>query len=89
MTEALIIQLVRETLWISLLLSAPVLVVTLVVGLVVSVFQAATQISETTLTFLPKLVLAGFATVLTFPWSIHLFRDYFVHLVSLFRVVHP
>lgn len=88
MSEALIIQLVRETLWISLMLCAPVLLVTLVVGLVISVFQAATQISEMTLTFIPKLLAAGAVTVFTFPWMLHQFRDFFVHLVSLFRQVH-
>jgi flagellar biosynthetic protein FliQ len=89
MSEAMIIELVRQTLWVSMLLCAPVLITTLVIGLVISVFQAATQISEATLTFLPKLVLAGVVTVFTFPWSIHLFRDYFTHLITLFRSVHP
>ncbi|HOX52382.1 MAG TPA: flagellar biosynthetic protein FliQ, partial [Fibrobacteria bacterium] len=56
MSEGDIIALVRETLWLSLALCAPVLVVTLVVGLILSILQAATSISEATLTFLPKLI---------------------------------
>lgn len=88
MSEALIIQLVRETLWISLLLCAPVLLVTLVVGLFISIFQAATQISEMTLTFIPKLLVAGAVMIFAFPWMLHQFQDFFLHLIQLFRQVH-
>ncbi|HQF53939.1 MAG TPA: flagellar biosynthesis protein FliQ [Fibrobacteria bacterium] len=89
MSENDIVALVRETLWVALLLCAPVLLVTLVVGLILSVLQAATSISEATLTFLPKLVAGGAATLFAFPWMIHLFRDYFTHMISLFKQVHP
>lgn len=51
-----------------LLVSAPILVVVLVVGLVVSVFQAATQINEATLSFVPKIVAAVAVMVLAGPW---------------------
>jgi flagellar biosynthetic protein FliQ len=88
MGEGDIVALVRETLLVALVLSAPVLLVTLVVGLVLSIFQTATSISEATLTFLPKLVAGGLATLFAFPWMIHLFRDYFGHLISLFSTVH-
>jgi flagellar biosynthetic protein FliQ len=88
MGEADIVALVRETLMVAMMLAAPVLVVTLLTGLMLSVFQTATSINEATLTFLPKLVAGGTATLFAFPWMIHLFRDYFVHLVSLFRTVH-
>jgi flagellar biosynthetic protein FliQ len=58
------------------MLSAPLLLVALAAGLVVSLFQAATQINEMTLTFIPKL-LALFATmVLAGPWMINTFVDY-------------
>lgn len=89
MGEGDIIALVRETLVVAMMLCAPVLLVTLVVGLLLSVFQTATSINEATLTFLPKLLAGGAATLFAFPWMIHLFRDYFVHMVSLFRTVHP
>lgn len=89
MSETDIIALVRETLWVALLLCAPVLGVTLITGLLLSVLQAATSISEATLTFLPKLVAGGLMTLFAFPWMIHLFRDYFTHMISLFRQVHP
>jgi flagellar biosynthetic protein FliQ len=61
---------------ITLLLAAPLLLVALATGLVVSLFQAATQINEMTLTFIPKL-LALFATmVLAGPWMINTMVDY-------------
>lgn len=88
MSETDIIALVRETLWVALLLCAPILLTTLLAGLVLSILQAATSISEATLTFLPKLVAGGLMTLFAFPWMIHLFRDYFVHMISLFRQVH-
>lgn len=60
----------------TLMLAAPLLLVALVAGLVVSLFQAATQINEMTLSFIPKL-LALFATmVLAGPWMINTFVDY-------------
>ena len=73
---------------VAMVLSAPVLLVTLAVGLILSVFQTATSINEATLAFLPKLLAGGAATVFAFPWMIHLFRDYFLHIVTLFQSVH-
>lgn len=60
----------REALWISLLVAAPVLVLSIVVGIAVSVFQAATQISEQTLVFVPKIVATLVALVLFGPWML-------------------
>ena len=57
--------LLRETLWLALTLSAPVLAVALATGLLISIFQAATQVNEQTLTFVPKIV----ATLLVFGFS--------------------
>ncbi len=88
MSDAAIVDLIRQTLWVSLLLCAPILGATLVIGLAISVVQAATQINEATLTFLPKLIIAGVVLVFTFPWMMHLFRDYFTHLVELMLQVH-
>ena len=59
--------LVQETIWLALLLSAPVLLTALLSGLVISVFQAATQVNEQTLTFVPKIVLTLTVFALVFP----------------------
>jgi flagellar biosynthetic protein FliQ len=61
---------------ISLLIGAPLLLVALIIGLIVSIFQAATQINEATLSFIPKL-LAVFATlVIAGPWMLDRMLDY-------------
>ena len=71
-----VLSLVQEAMWITFLVSAPLLLVTLVVGLVIAVLQAATQINEMTLSFIPKLV-ALFATlVVAGPWMLSILADY-------------
>ena len=57
MTEAMIFDLLRQGLWVSVLISAPLLTVALVAGVVVGLFQALTSIQEMTLTFVPKAAL--------------------------------
>lgn len=59
-----------------LLVSAPILLVVLVIGLVVSIFQAATQINESTLSFIPKLVGVFAALVIAGPWMLTVMVDY-------------
>lgn len=54
MTEAMILDLTRQGLWVSVVISAPLLTVALVVGVVVGLFQALTSVQEMTLTFVPK-----------------------------------
>jgi flagellar biosynthetic protein FliQ len=76
MTSQSVLSLVQEAMWITFLVSAPLLLVTLVVGLVIAVLQAATQINEMTLSFIPKLV-ALFATlVVAGPWMLQILADY-------------
>ena len=60
----------QQGLWMLLLVSAPLLLVVLVVGLVVSVFQAATQINEATLSFVPKVVAAVAVLAIAGPWML-------------------
>ena len=71
-----------EAMKLTLLLGAPLLLVALVTGLLISLFQAATQINEATLSFIPKL-LAVFATaVIAGPWMLGLMLDYMRNLLS-------
>lgn len=62
------VELVRETLMLMLVLSFPVLLAALVIGLVVSLFQAMTQIHEQTLSFVPKILGMGAAAIFVMPW---------------------
>jgi flagellar biosynthetic protein FliQ len=76
MTPETIMSMGNQAIMVSLALGAPLLLVALVVGLVISIFQAATQINEATLSFIPKL-LAVFATmVIAGPWMLNQMLDY-------------
>lgn len=82
MTPETVMTLAYQAMQVTLLLAAPLLLVALVAGLLVSLFQAATQINEMTLSFIPKL-LAVFATlVIAGPWMLNLMVDYMRQLLS-------
>jgi flagellar biosynthetic protein FliQ len=66
----------QQGLWMLLMVSAPVLLVVLAVGLVVSVFQAATQINEATLSFVPKVVGAVVVLAVAGPWMLSTLVEY-------------
>ncbi|MTV41471.1 flagellar biosynthesis protein FliQ [Duganella radicis] len=70
MRPDLALQLLGELLWTGLLISAPLLAVTLVVGLLVSVIQVVTQVQEASLTFIPKLIAAVVVLVVCGPWML-------------------
>ena len=75
-------ELGRNALMMTLMLSAPMLVVALVVGLIVSVFQALTQINEATLAFVPKILAVFAALAVAGPWLIQTLLSYTVGLFS-------
>ena len=79
----MIIDLGRKTLMMVLILSGPMLILSLVVGLIVSIFQAATQITEMTLTFIPKLLAMGIALLVFLPWMLQMFKGFFVELLEM------
>ena len=66
----------RQAMEVTLMVAAPLLLVALLIGLVVSIFQAATQINEATLSFIPKLVGVFVAMVVAGPWMISVMVDY-------------
>ena len=71
-----VLSLGQQGLMLLLMVSAPVLLVVLVVGLVVSIFQAATQINEATLSFVPKVVAAVAVMGIAGPWMVSTLVDY-------------
>jgi flagellar biosynthetic protein FliQ len=81
-TPDLVINLVQQALEVTILVSAPPLLAALVTGLIVSVFQAATQINEMTLSFVPKLLAIFAAAVLAGPWMLGLIVDFTRRLFS-------
>ena len=76
MTPETVMALGRQAIEVTLLLSGPLLLVALVIGLIVRIFQAATQINEATLSFIPKLVGTLLVLLLAGPWMLQLFVDY-------------
>jgi flagellar biosynthesis protein FliQ len=81
--EAKLIALGVETFKIALLLALPALLVGMLLGLMVSIFQATTQINEMTLSFIPKILGVVIIIVLTMPWMINEMRDFSLHIFNL------
>jgi flagellar biosynthetic protein FliQ len=88
MDSAAVVDLAREALWMTMVISGPLLAVGLLVGLVVGIFQAATSINEQTLSFIPKLFVMGLTMSLAGGWMINTMVDYtkgiFTRIPSLF-----
>ncbi len=80
MSEDLIMKLGQEALKTTALLSAPLLGAALVTGLIVSIFQAITQINEATLTFIPKMVVIAVILILAGPWMLDIMSTFTVGL---------
>ena len=78
MTPDQAIDVVRHSLMVALLISAPILAIGLIVGLAVSIFQAVTQIQEQTLSFVPKIFAMGILTMLIVPWIYAKMSEYAV-----------
>ena len=76
MDIATVVDIGREALWMTILLSAPLLAVALAAGLFVGVIQAATSINEMTLSFIPKLAALALVLVIAGGWQISLLVDY-------------
>ena len=82
MTPESVMSLGSQAIHVSLLLGAPMLLVALVVGLIISIFQAATQINEATLSFIPKLLAVCAVLVIAGPWMLAQMLDYIRTLFS-------
>jgi flagellar biosynthetic protein FliQ len=80
MAQGDVITILREALWTILKLAAPMLLVSLILGLVIAVFQAATQIHEQTLTFVPKVLAIALLLVILGNWMMTNLTDYFMYI---------
>jgi len=76
MSQEFVAGITLEALKLTILLAAPMLTFGLVVGLLVGIFQAVTQIHEMTLTFIPKILAVVIALVIFFPWMLRLILDF-------------
>lgn len=82
MTPQTVLSIGQQALELTMLLSAPLLGAALITGLVVSIFQAATQINEMTLSFIPKLLAIFAALVATGPWMLTVMTDFMRRLFT-------
>jgi flagellar biosynthetic protein FliQ len=80
MTPGVVMEIGRQALEVTLVLAAPALLSALIVGLIISVFQAATQLNEATLQFVPKLVVMFLVLILVGPWMLQYMMDYIQRL---------
>jgi len=76
MTPESVMSMGRQAMEVTLMVAAPMLLIALAIGLVVSIFQAATQINEMTLSFIPKLVGIFIALMIAGPWMLSVMLDY-------------
>lgn len=76
MTTLQVVQMTRELMYVALLLSMPLMLFGLLVGLVISIFQAVTQINEQSLTFVPRMIVVALTIILLAPWMIALVTQY-------------
>ncbi|HNQ63502.1 MAG TPA: flagellar biosynthesis protein FliQ [Syntrophorhabdaceae bacterium] len=82
MSQDLIIQIFREVIKTGLIVMAPALLISIVVGLIVSIFQAATQIHEMTLVFVPKILAIATCMIVLFPWMLNILVTYTTNLLT-------
>ncbi|CAM5185780.1 Flagellar biosynthetic protein FliQ OS=Ureibacillus acetophenoni OX=614649 GN=fliQ PE=3 SV=1 [Ureibacillus acetophenoni] len=76
MTEEMVIAIAEQAIWIVLIVSGPLLAIALIVGLIVSIFQATTSIQEQTLAFVPKIVAVLVGIIFFGPWMISQLTSY-------------
>jgi flagellar biosynthesis protein FliQ len=82
MTEEMVITIAERAIWIVLIVSGPLLVIALVTGLIVSIFQATTSIQEQTMSFVPKIVAVLVGLIFFGPWMISQITDYFYDILN-------
>jgi len=81
--ESEIISIATQMMKIAMILSFPVLLVSMIVGLTISIFQATTQINEMTLSFVPKLIAVAIVMILTAPWSMNMLIDFTTRILKM------
>ncbi|MGI5985130.1 MAG: flagellar biosynthesis protein FliQ [Clostridiales bacterium] len=82
MTQGEALSIFKDAIWLILKLSAPLLIVSIVIGLVIAIFQAATQIHEQTMTFVPKIIAIALLLIILGSWMLTNLSDFFTSLVN-------
>ncbi len=82
MTPEMFVDLFRESLWLVLVMVCAIIIPSLIIGLIVAIFQAATSINEQTLSFLPRLVITLLALMLFGHWMTRMLMEFFFELIE-------
>ncbi|MFA7327635.1 MAG: flagellar biosynthetic protein FliQ [Ignavibacteriae bacterium HGW-Ignavibacteriae-4] len=89
MTDQMVTEIAGKAFYYIMIVSGPILLVSLVVGLIISIFQAATSISEQTLTFVPKVITVFLVTILIFPFMISSMKTFTIEMFSMIEKMGP
>jgi flagellar biosynthesis protein FliQ len=84
MTEEIVIEIIKEAFFTTFIIILPVLGVSLVIGIIISIFQAATSIQEMTLTFVPKILVTAAAIIFLLPWMMDKIISFTLKIFSMF-----
>ncbi len=83
MTQGEVLSIFKDAIWLILKISAPMLFISILLGLIIAIFQAATQIHEQTLTFVPKILAIALILIIMGSWMLTSMSDFFEAIVSL------
>lgn len=89
MSEQFVINLIRESIFTALLIASPMLLAGLFTGILVSLLQAATQVQEMTLTFIPKILAVVTALIMSLAWIMHTLLDFTTDLFHIISSLKP
>lgn len=87
MSEIMIMSIVKKALSTGMMVAGPILIISLLVGLLISIFQATTQIQEQTLTFVPKLIAVLLVVVIGGPWMLNKLTTITTELFNMISVI--
>ena len=87
MTQEFVIGVTTQAIYLVLILVAPILLVTLILGILIGIFQAVTSIQEMTLTFIPKILASVVVLIITFPWMLNKIMDFTKLIFSYLTMV--
>lgn len=83
MTTAEVMEVLKQAMLVAFQMAGPLLIISIVVGLIVAIFQASTQIHEQTLTFVPKLIVIAIVLLVTGSWMLSVFTEFVEHIFSI------
>lgn len=87
MTEELVIEILKETFYTTFIILSPILSIGLILGVIISIFQAATSIQEMTLTFVPKIMITMVAIIFLLPWMMDKIISFTIKMLTMFNSV--